>query len=391
MNLLELYSLTSGQTIKTIDILPKFYPLDIDKYVIFHPFTKSSKSYSYWQDVVDIILPILQKEGISLVQVGLASEQYIPGCIDLRGKTTINQCVYLCSKALLGLLCDSFISHLAGHYDIPRVILISNNYSSCVSPFFGDKNKQIILEPDRTKRKPSFALDEPYPKQINEIKAENIAESVCKLLGLKFDFPYETIYVGESYHTKILEMVPNSITDVRNLGVDSIVLRMDYQFNDTILQHQMQHCPVSIITDKPINIEILRNYKPRIRQLFYIITKDHDVAFAAAVQKLSIPLQMFSYLPEDELNKFKLSFLDIGTIYPKTIKLKNDIKELKDIPSEKLFYKSSKTTLDSGKIFTSRAALLKNQPVAMINQIVPIIDDETFWKDLEYYMVVREK
>ena len=391
MNIAQLYSLTSGQRIKSIDILPKFYPLDIDKYVLFHPWSKNSKNYAYWQDVVDIILPILQKEGLSLVQVGLVSEQYIPGCIDLRGKTSLSQVFYLVSKSKMVLSTDSFCSHLAGHYDIPRVILISNNYSECVKPWFGDKNKQIILEPDRTKRKPSFSLDEPYPKQINEIKSEKIVASVCQLLSLPFDFPYETVYIGESYHTKILEMVPNSITDIRNLGVDSVIVRMDYQFNDQILQHQMQCCPVSIITDKPINVEILRNYKPRIKQLFYIITQDHDVNFASAVQKLSIPLQMFSYLPEDELNKFKLEYLDIGTIFPKTPKSKNDIKELKDVPPEKLFYKSSKTTLDLGKIFISRAALLKNQPATMINQIMPIVDDEIFFRDLEYCMVLKEK
>ena len=106
MHLIENYSLQSGQKIKSIDILPKFYPLNIDKYVIFHPWSKNSKNYAYWQDVVDIILPILQKEGLSLVQVGLVSEQYIPGCIDLRGKTTINQCAYLASKASLALCCD---------------------------------------------------------------------------------------------------------------------------------------------------------------------------------------------------------------------------------------------------------------------------------------------
>lgn len=391
MHFLELYSLQSGQKIKSIDILPKFYPLNIDKYVIFHPWSKPSKSYNYWQDVVDIILPILQKERLSLVQVGLASEQYIPGCIDLRGKTSILQCAYLVSKASLVLCCDSFCSHLAGHYNIPRVILISNNYSSCVAPFFGDKSKQIILEPDRIKKKPSFSLDEGPNKQINEIKSEKIVNGVCKLLNIPFDFSYETIYIGELYHTKILEMVPNAITDIRNLGVDNIIVRMDYQFNDTILQHQMQHCPVSIITDQPINIEILRNYKPRIKQLFYVINENHISTFAAAVRKLCIPLQMFSYLPENKLNEFKLEYLDIATIFPKNVKTKEVLKENKDTDIQKLFYKPSKITLDSGKIFGSKSAWLKNQPIANINDISPLINDDNFWNDAEYCMILKKK
>ena len=393
MNLASLYSLTSGQKIKNIDIIEKYYPLNLEKYLLFHPFSKSSKSYGFWQDVLEILYPILKDAGYSIVQVGLQSDPLLSGCIDLRGKTTINQCAYLCSQASLGLLCDSFISHLAGHYDIPRVILVSNNYKECVEPYFGGKDKQIILEPDRTKRKPSFQLDESQNKQINEIRPEKIAESACQLLGLPFNFEYETVYVGEQYQNKMLETVPTSITNVANLGTDSVIIRMDYEFNETILQHQMQHCPVIIVTDKPINLEILKNFKPRIKQLIYLITKEHNPNFASAVQKLSIPFQMFSYLPNEELNKFKLDYLDIATIHPKNAKTKSEIKEIKDIPPDQLYYKSCKHTLSNGKIYSSKAGWLKNQPVTTINQIMPVapIDSPEWELEMEYFMVLRKK
>lgn len=393
MNLACLYSLTSGQKIDKIDILEKFYPLDLEKYVLFHPFTKSSKSYGYWQDVLEILYPILKDSAYSIVQAGLQSEPLLPGCIDLRGKTTVNQCAYLCSKASLGLLCDSFISHLAGHYDIPRVILISNNYKECVKPYFGTPEKQIILEPDRTKRKPSFALDEGQNKQINEIRPEKIAKSVCQLLGLPFNFEYETVYVGDSYQNKMLETVPTSITNISNLGTDAIIVRMDYEFNETILQHQMQHCPVIIVTDKPINLEILKNYRARIKQLIYLITKDHSVSFASAVQKLNIPFQMFSYLKNEELNKFKLDYLDIAAILPKNAKTKKEIKEICDIPPDQLYYKSCKHTLSNGLIFSSKAGWLKNQPVNTINQISPVspVDCADWDLEMEYFLIMKKK
>lgn len=389
-HLLDTYAIATQSKVGKPYILEKYFPLPFNKYIVFAPISKPSKNYSYYQDVLEILLPILKEQQIEIIQIGVSGEPSFGGCYNIQGKTSLNQIYHILKNSLLFFGADTYASHFSSALGIPSVVLISNNWAANVRGYW-NQDKQIILEPDRTKRKPSFSLDEGPNKQINEINCEKIAASVCQLLNIPFNYPYETIYVGESYVNKILESVPNSVTNIANLGVDSVVLRMDYQFNENILQHQMQHCPVSIITDKPINIDILRNYKPRIKQLFYIITKDHDVAFAAAVQKLSIPLQMFSYLPEEELNKFKLNYLDISTIYPKAIKLKDDIKELKDIPSGKLFYKSSKTTLDSGKIFTSRAALLKNQPSQTINQIAPIIDDETFWKDLEYYMVVREK
>ena len=393
MKLIQNYSLQSGQKIGKMQILEKYYPINCDKYILIQPYSKPAKNFDYWDDVIEILYPILKEHGISLFQVGAGNERSLPHCHNIQGKTSLGQIFYLVSKAMLTLTADSFVSHLAGHYDIPRVILVSNNYKECVEPYFGGKDKQIILEPDRTKRKPSFQLDESQNKQINEIRPEKIAESACQLLGLPFNFEYETVYVGEQYQNKMLETVPTSITNVANLGTDSVIIRMDYEFNETILQHQMQHCPVIIVTDKPINLEILKNFKPRIKQLIYLITKEHNPNFASAVQKLSIPFQMFSYLPNEELNKFKLDYLDIATIHPKNAKTKSEIKEIKDIPPDQLYYKSCKHTLSNGKIYSSKAGWLKNQPVNTINQIMPVapIDSPEWELEMEYFMVLRKK
>lgn len=389
MNIVELYSLTSGQKIKKKNVLEKFYPLNIDKYIVFQPFSKPSKCFNYWQDVIDILHPILKEAGISILQIGLNSEPSIQGCVDLRGKTNINQCAYLISKAELVLSSDSFSSHLAGLYNKNIVVLISNNYSQCVSPFFGDKSKQIILEPDRIKRKPSFSLDEGVNKQINEIKIEAIARAVCRLLNLTFDFPYETIYTGNSYTNQILESVPSSVTNVANMRIDNLIVRMDYEFSENVLEHQMQHCPVTIVTNKPINLELLKTYKPRIKQLFYIIDENYNLDFAIGIQKLSIPLSMTTNLNEEELNSFKLEFLDVGLIQRKITKTKEEI--IKNLPVEKLYYKSSKHTLYNGKLFSSKAAWLKNDSIPQLNQIQSIIDTEEFWKESEYHLYLKEK
>ena len=52
MKLIENYSLQSGQKIKTISLLEKFYPISLDKFILIQPFSKSSKSYDLWQDVL---------------------------------------------------------------------------------------------------------------------------------------------------------------------------------------------------------------------------------------------------------------------------------------------------------------------------------------------------
>lgn len=389
-HLLDTYAIATQSKIGEPHILEKYYPLPFNKYIVFAPISKLAKCYSYYQDVLDILLPILNKNDIQVIQVGAAGEPGFNGCYQLQGRTTLTQVYYLIKRSLLYFGADTYASHFSSASATPSVVLISNNFSSNVRGYW-NRDKQIVLEPDRTKRKPSFSLDEPFPKQINEIKIEDVAAAVCKQLNIPLDFPYETVYVGETYNNKILEAIPCGVTRIDNLGTDSVAIRMDYEFNEQILQFQMQHCPVVIVTDQPINLEILKNYKPRIKLIFYIIKENHNIAFAEGIKKLNIPLQMFSYLPEEELNKFKLEYLDIGTILPKNIKTKENIKELKDIPPDQLHYKSCKHSLMSGKVYSSRAAQLKDQPVTFINQITPIIDNEEWWREIEYFMVFRKK
>ena len=391
-HLLTAYAAATQSKIGKPYILEKYFPLPFDKYIVFAPISKPAKNYSYYSDALEIIIPILNKEGITCVQVGATGEVGFQGCYQLQGKTSLNQVYFLLKNSLLYLGADTYASHFASALGIPSITLISNNFSSNVRGYW-NQDKQVILEPDRTKRKPTFQMDEGNNKQINEIKVEDIAASTCKLLNIPFNFPYETIYIGESYTNKILETVPTSIAKIDNLGTDSIVVRMDYEFNEQNLAFQAQHCPVIIVTDKPINLELLKAYKPRIKQIFYIITKDHNPTFASAIQKLSIPLQIFSCLPEEELNKFKLDYIDIAAIMPKNNRTKDKIKEIKDIPANELYYKSCKHTLYNGKIYPSKAAWIKNQPCEMINQIMPVepVDCDEFYQDSEYAMIFRKK
>ena len=390
MHLLEAQALITSSKVSKPYILEKYYPLPFDKYIVFAPYSKPAKNFSYFHDVLDILIPILKNAGITIVQIGGQNELPFPDCYHLQGKTSLNQAYSIIKNSLLYFGADTFASHFSSAANIPSVVLISNNHSRNVRGYW-NQDKQIILEPDRIKRKPSFSLDEGINKQINEIKVESIASSVCRLLNIPFNYEYETLFVGESYQNKILEATPHGVTNISNLGTDQIVIRLDYEFNETILQQQMQHCPVTLVTDKPINLEILKAYKQRIKQIFYIITENNDPKFAMGVTRLGIPLHMFSYLPEEKLNPYKLSYIDISPIFHKVVKTKDQIKEISGVPVENLYYKSSKHILSQGLIFPSKAAYLKNLPNSTINQISPIIDNDIWTSEAEYMMIFRKK
>lgn len=389
-HLLEAYSLMSSSKISAPFILEKFFPLPLDRYITFQPQSKyPSKNYDLWEDVLEILAPILKEHNIGIIQIGGPGERPYPHCYHTQSKTSLNQAAYIIKRGLLHLGVDSVGVHYAGAFDKPIVALYSNNYINCVKSYWGDISKQILLEPERRENKPSFSAEE-QPKTINTIKPERIAKSVCQLLELPFDYPYETIYIGENYLSKTIESIPNSLTNIGNLGIDTLVVRMDFEFNEQVLMHQMQQCLVTIITNKPINIELLRAFRGRIKQLFYIIDENHDSKFAEQVQKLSIPLQLFSFLSEERLNEFKLEYIDILPIFRKETKTRANIKEICDISNDKLYYKTSKITLNQGGIFMSKAAWLAKKPVSTVNQVQSVIDHPEFWNEIDYFCLLKD-
>lgn len=391
MHLIESFSLVAGKKIDKIDILEKFYPIPTENYIVVQPYSKPSKNYDYYQLVIDIIKPILEKAGISILQIGGKDEKPLGGCEHYQGMTSINQTASIIKNAKLIFGADSFGLHLGGHYNIPVVGLYSNNYVDCVKPYFGDSTKHILLEPEREAgNKPSFSYEE-NPKTINTIKPEKIARSICQLLNLNFEFPFQTVFIGPYYNApKMIEMCPGTAINLSNLGMNSIIVRMDYQFDEQVLLNQMAVSSVAILTNRPINIDLLKNNKSRIHQLIYKIEENDHPEFAKQAAKLGLNMVLISSLTNEQLNPKKFSYLDVGMIHRKD--LPRSIKEtpFPNLNPDNLFYRSNKITLSKQKIFTSRASLIKDISVININPAIQsIIDDPYFYEDLDYFWVLE--
>jgi hypothetical protein len=396
MNIVQAYSLTAGQKIDKINVLEKFYPVPFTKYIVFHPYSKPAKSYNLWEEVLKLIKPVLDKENITVLQTGAKDEKPFEGCYYTAGSTSIHQVNYLVRHAMLYLGADTFTTHLAGHHDIPIVALYAANYLECTRPYFGDKTKQILLEADRKGNKPSFSFEE-NPKTINSIKPEVIAQSVIRLLGLSFVYPYETTYIGPLYTQKILEIIPNGVVDTRPfVGVESAISRMDLCFNEANLFHQLQITKLTIITDQPIskdNLEVLKQLKGNIPEILYEVKdKVYDFDWLVKVQRLGIKITMFTYIEDDVvLNNIKLESSDIGIIFRKKIFKPEEIKELKGKDLTKIYYKSNKFTLSEGKIFSSLAAMEAGVSLSGFgDNLQPIINSKEFWKEVEWYYLLEK-
>ena len=152
---------------------------------------------------------------------------------------------------------------------------------------------------------------------------------------------------------------------------------MDYSFNETFLENILKiKNNIIIFTNKRINQDIIKNYKNKIAQIIYIIDENNDPKFVELLKKNLINYTLLSFLPEEDLNKFKLNYLDFNLIirkdFTKKPKLIDDCKNL--------LYKSSRQLISEEGQFSSKYDW-KNKNG---NKVV---DDEEFWKEVENFHI----
>jgi hypothetical protein len=384
MHLVESYATNCGLKIDKPHIFEKFFPLGFEKYITFETSTDPARDYDYWHDVINVMQPKLEEEGITIVQLGKPGSKQVQGCAAAIGVTNRNQEAYIIKNSLLHFGVDGYLSQLAGAYDKKTVCLYSNNNKNDIKPYWGNPEKQMLIESDRGGKKPSFSSNE-NPKTINMIKPEVISEAISKLLNLKHDFNYKTLEFGFNYANKIVETVPNQIVSAQQMGISSIIIRMDFVFDEEKLAEQLKHCQCSIVTDKAIDEKLITELKGNIKEVIYYIDEDHDPSFLGVLQRNAVPFALFSDLDEDVINPFKIDYMDYGIIHRKNIPSYEHLKN-----RENIYYKSSKLTLSNGKMYPSKAAYLEDKPVKDQFEISEIIDNEEFWREADYFYFLEK-
>lgn len=362
MNLIERYALATGLKIEKPFIYQKYFPLPFDKYITFHPVSKPSKNYDYWQDVLDDLSPILESMGIKIVQIGAKEDHKYERCIRLCGLTSINQVAYLVSHSLLHLSTDTFSAHVAGSLNKKIVALYSNSYASNCKPYWGSPENQILIEPERKPgERPSFALEE-SPKQINRIKTEQISNAVLSLLGIKEKVPYETVFVGEKYQNGIFyhTVIPNSSGPF--VKMNDIEVRMDKHFDENFLRGQLSVAKCAVMTDRPFSEDILEKFKPNIGVVFFFVNDESGAKFCRKVISMGIPLQLVSRLSEEKIAPLKIHFYEFGNIIKVPEISEENLSLLKGVESSNLQIKSNKIYTRGSKRYYSMPDVWNDHP-----------------------------
>lgn len=393
MRLLDTYALYCGAKIDKPFIYESYFPLPFSKYITFQAETPyDSRNYAYWQDVIDMVVPTLGRAGYQVLQLGLAKERPYQRVVPLLGQTNLHQLAYLIRGTSLHFGPDSFGVHLSSHYDKPIVAIYSISMPEVAGPHFGDKSKHVLFKGyERVGNgKPSYSPQE-NPKSINAIKPEEVANSIFKLLGLPETIPFETVFMGNRYsNSMIRELIPNN-PSFMPMPEQPIELRHDLAHDEKMLVHHLNYWQKAVIvTDIPINLELLRAFKGHIGLITYFITEHDDATFAQSVVELGIPIALVSELPQEVVQKKKIRYYEFGVINEIAKPNPESVKILREKGLENLYYRSCKLIASNGKIYGSHADVIADKPLASDFEYHKVIDSPKFWQDLDFCTVVKK-
>ena len=387
MHLLNRYALSCGVKIDKPFILEHFYPITLDKYVVFQTSGKgNSRQYDYWSKVFSLIKEYTNE--YKIVHVGLPTDQTVLNCdLDLRGKTSIKQLAYIIKNSSLYLGVDSFSAHLAGYYNKKIVSLYSYCYAQNCAPIWGEEKNKTLIEVDWSLHgKPSFSLQE-ESKKINSIYPEKIAKAVLDQLQIKNDLDkVSTLHIGECYHTPVIEVVPDSVPKIEIIKDKICNIRMDYHFNERNLFDIANVCNVNIITDKKINLGVLNGIKSKILGLNFIASNDLDIDY---INNLKLSGIKISLVAPDNNQWCSLAekFFDFGLEKEETID-KNKIKNINKI-DEACVFSSEKIILSRGKVYSNKLFWQKDLP--KLEKYAKVVDHPTFWEDSEHFHIIKDE
>ena len=311
MHVLESYALQDNFKIDEPFIYEKYFPMAVQgKYITIDTSSDDeSNKYSHWVMVLDFLAPHLKNLGVTVVQLGNKEDQQIPGCYIAVGQTDNNQKAYVIKNSHLHISANSLSLQIASGYNKRIVALFGNSYYEQFKPYWSSENDVTVLKGYRSK--PSFNGAE-NPKSIDYIHPEKIAAAVLSNLGKPHSFAFNTLRIGPFYKNRRIESsLSNPIADIKALGIESLIVRLDYNYNLDNLIKQIEICPCSVITNKTIPEDIILKYKSRIPELIYYLEDDNDPSFVSFCINNGINIGLLSKQDKDKVDSYKINYLDI--------------------------------------------------------------------------------
>ena len=309
MHIAESFALASGAKLNNQRLYERFTPIGSNQYISFHKI-----HYDQYQEVLNLIQPVLKSYDIDILQVGGTN---YPKILSIPKIKDYGSASYILRNSLLHFGEYSILFDLCSSVNTKSLILNSIGYEKIICPFFSNKNEQTVIN--------NYAKDNNLPlfdsksskNLLNEIKPEDIAAKILNSLGLEFHKPYDTLYRGEYYKENFFEINIYPIKDyIYDLSqIPEPILRLDYHFDLVFLEKHLKNKKCRIRTNKEIPISIIEKYSDKISGIdLEIKNRENFAQFIKSVKKLKVELLLFSFLEEDICNDLKMQYLDVEAI-----------------------------------------------------------------------------
>jgi hypothetical protein len=402
MHIVEQYSLSCGLKIDKPYIFEKFFPLPFEKYVVLDTSSEfESQNYQYWNEVLENIYPILNKDEIKIVRLSNEKEIFLKNCFNLPSNSlTLNQKAFIIKNSLMFIGTNNFNIQLASFYKKKIVSLYSNLLPSHIGPFWSKKEDISLITPELKNSKPYY-LTPDSEKLINTIKPELITKAILDSFNYKNLKENKTLFIGDRYSTLILEAYPEQVLQPNVFPNYLLNIRLDWveEINNNIynsLINNLNVRPCSIITDKAFNLQPLLQFKEKLNTILYDVTKKIDIDFINQAIFFGIKMILIFRLNknnEEDLSDRKFKIIDMpNSIEIIENKIEFDLSSLKD----NTFFKSTRLIFKNNKIYNSESSLNKDLPIKNLdepweNSFLDIKDQNSFFeKDLEYSYIFEK-
>jgi hypothetical protein len=379
MHKLESFALSSGSKIEKPFIEQCFFPILEKKFICISQKSESeSKKYDFFDDVIFHIKPFLERNGISIVEIGSNKSRPTFYSKTYSNLTTL-QSSYLINKSILYLGNYNLHANIAAHFNKKVIFPSNNDFTETFKPYWSKKDLCSIITPD-LKIKPTFQNEE-SPKTINKINPEDVACEVLDLLEIPHNLQnIRTVFLGELYKDPIIDLIPEEF-NVNAMNISGPVnIRFDKVFNPQFLNLCESLKLINIITDKVIPVEYIKNIINNINSITFFVNSKTTEDEMNIMQSIGKPLVLLCKESKN-IDKLRLKFID----YP--IKLFTTLtkKDLNQPVLSDLKFLSKKNIISKGNVFNSYLSLSLNKNVSSIT------NSKEVWEDLPYFRIFREK
>lgn len=374
-HLIEEYAKNLGVKISSPVVKDHYFPILFDKYITIHQASNvPSKTYSYYDIVINLLKPFLDRAKIKIVQLG--GEKKING-VDQALNLSFKQQSFLISKSLAHLGCDSALAQLASHKKIPTVTLFGNAFAANAKPAFSSGSLNVTLEPDWDK-KPCFSVEDPK-KQIDKIKPETIASSVLRFLKIeKEPIRFRTKYIGESFLNPLVEVVPTSFAPLKLRPDQRLMVRSDYGCDENSFLQYCTNYPVAITSKNLIQPHGLNIIQKNVSNLYLLIDKSWDTIpdnYFKILKNMNIDLSMI-VKEEKDLNYIRNKYFDLP-VTPYYTEKKAPCKTTNDTR-----FMSSLRIIEGSKEYLSYAHWQKK-----LDANNKVLDTPEYWRESNHFYI----